>query len=61
MILKDVEKAHMSFYENDIPKSKENFNIWLENQGFLAAEERRAVEKYGNLKYRVVAVAVLKG
>ena len=38
-ILKDVEKAHMSFYENDPVKSKQNFNIWLENQGFASNEK----------------------
>ncbi len=39
-ILKDVEKAHMSFYENDPVKSKQNFNIWLENQGFPSSEKQ---------------------
>jgi hypothetical protein len=38
-ILKEVEKAHISFYDNDPVKSKQNFTIWLENQGFPSVEK----------------------
>lgn len=48
-ILKEVERVHLAFYSSDAAKSKENFNIWLNNQGFVGSQQNSSNDHHHHL------------